>query len=158
MVDSTKTGHDDDAPKVVPLLGPVADVLRARRKAMIAAQHPGLVDGWIFPTAKGMLHKGSPLRDVLDAACAACETKRRITTHGLRHTANDLLRRVADGDVVRAIIGHSTEQMTHHYSHIDENEKRAAAMRAFEGVIGEPKGVEKGWLRRTRSVQARRRK
>ena len=84
------------------------------------------------------------MRDVLDAACAACETKRRITTHGLRHTANDLLRRVADGDVVRAIIGHSTEQMTHHYSRIDENEKRAATMRAFEGVIGEPKGVEKG--------------
>ena len=143
VVDSTKTGQDEDAPKIVPLLKPVADVLRARRMAMVAAQHPGLVDGWIFPTLKGTLHKGTPLRDVLDAACAACGTKRRITTHGLRHTANDLLRRVADGDVVRAIIGHSTEQMTHHYSHVDETEKRAAAMRAFDGVLG-PKGVTKG--------------
>lgn len=152
VVDSTKNGQDDDAPKIVPLLVPVAEVLRARRKAMIAAQHPGLVDGWIFPTVKGTLHKGSPLRDVLDAACAACETKRRITTHGLRHTANDLLRRVADGDVVRAIIGHSTEQMTHHYSHVDENEKRAAAMRAFDGVLAGSKGVGKGVAERAMAV------
>lgn len=109
---------------------------------MVADQHPGLAEGWIFPTEKGTLHKGSPLRDVLDAACAECKTKRRITTHGLRHTANDLLRRVADGEVVRAIIGHSTPQMTHHYSHVDETEKRTAATRAFavmtggKGVIG----------------------
>lgn len=103
---------------------------------MVAAQHPGLAEGWIFPTERGTLHRGSPLRDVLDAACVACETKRRITPHGLRHTANDLLRRVADGEVVRAITGHVTEQMTHHYSHVDETEKRAATVRAFEVVTG----------------------
>ena len=136
VVDSTKTGDDEDEPKIVPLLPQVAEVLSARRKQMVADQHPGLAEGWIFPTEKGTLHKGSPLRDVLDAACADCKTKRRITTHGLRHTANDLLRRVADGEVVRAIIGHSTPQMTHHYSHVDETEKRTAATRAFEVVIG----------------------
>ena len=69
----------------------------------------------------------------------------------VRHIANDLLRRVADGDVVRAIIGHSTEQMTHHYSHVDETEKRAAAMRAFGRCSRTERGVTKGvapsWMR-----------
>jgi integrase len=136
VVDSTKTGDDEDPnEKHVPLLPAVAEVLRARRQRMIADQHPGLSEGWIFPNTKGRLYKGSPLRDVLDAACAAAGA-RRITTHGLRHTANDLLRRVADGDTVRAIIGHATEQMTHHYSHVDETDKRTAIQRAFEVVTG----------------------
>ena len=143
VVSSTKTGDNEDEPKIVPLLPQVADVLSARRRQMVADQHPGLAEGWIFPTEKGTLHKGSPLHDVLDAACAECKTKRRITTHGLRHTANDLLRRVADGEVVRAIIGHSTPQMTHHYSPVDEAEKRTAATRAFAVVTG-GKGVNGG--------------
>jgi integrase len=87
-VASTKTGDDDDEPKIVPLLAAVADVLRDRRQQMVRDQHPGLAAGWIFPTERGTLHKGYPLRDVLDAACAACKTKRRITPHGLRHTAS----------------------------------------------------------------------
>ncbi len=47
-----------------------------------------------------------------------------MTPHGLLHTANNELRRVANGEVVRAIIGHATEAMTHHYSHVGEDEKR----------------------------------
>ena len=144
VIASTKTGDDEDpGAKLVPLLPQVADVLRAHRQRMLAAQHPGLAAGWIFPTAKGTLHKGSPLRKVLDAACAACGA-RRITPHGLRHTANDLLRRVADGEVVRAIIGHATEAMTHHYSHVDERDKRAAVARAFDVVAGVGTGVMPG--------------
>lgn len=141
VVDSTKTGDDEDPEaKLVPLLPAVAEVLRERRQAMVASQHPGLASGWIFPTRRGTLHRGSPLRDVLDAACAAVGLGRRVTPHGLRHTANDLLRRVADGDTVRAIIGHVTPAMTHHYSHVDEADKHAAITRAFEVVRG-TKGV-----------------
>ncbi len=144
VVNSTKTGDDDDEPKLVPLLPVVAEVLRERRQQMVRDQHPGLAAGWIFPTKAGGLHKGSPLRDVLDRACAACRTKRRITPHGLRHTANDLLRRVAGGEVVRAIIGHSTPQMTSHYSHVDENEKRLAATRVLDVVTGGKGGITGG--------------
>lgn len=150
VINSTKTGDDEDPEeKLVPLMPEIAEVLRAHRQRMVKDQHPGLAEGWIFPTERGTLHRGTPLRDVLDAACAACATERRITTHGLRHTANDLLRRCAAGDVVRAITGHATEAMTHHYSHIDEAEKLAAQQRAF-GVVaattsGGPKeGIKEG--------------
>jgi integrase len=139
-IGSPKTGKA----KVVPLLPAVADALRAHRLRMMAAQHPGLHAGWIFPTEAGTLHKGSPLRRVLDAACAAASVGRRVTPHGLRHTANDLLRRVASAEVTRAIVGHATAQMTHHYSHVDEGEKRAAAARVLDlawGGKGVPDGV-----------------
>ncbi|HUQ02735.1 MAG TPA: tyrosine-type recombinase/integrase, partial [Kofleriaceae bacterium] len=129
--------------KLVPLLPVVAESLRAHRLRMVATQHPGLHAGWIFPTEAGGLHKGSPLRKVLDEACAAASVGRRVTPHGLRHTANDLLRRVASAEVTRAIVGHATEQMTHHYSHVDENEKRAAAARVLD-VLNGRKGVETG--------------
>jgi integrase len=137
-IDSTKTG----TVKVVPLLPAVAEALRAHRKRMVASQHPGLPKGGVFPTEQGTLHKGSPLRRVLHDACAAAEVGRKITPHGLRHTANDLLRRVASAEVTRAIVGHATEQMTHHYSHVDEGEKREAAARVLAVLHG--KGVGEG--------------
>jgi integrase len=112
----------------------VAEALRAHRRRLVVAQHPGLAAGWVFPAAGGGLHRGSPIGRVLAEACAAVELGRRVTTHGLRHTANDLLRRVAPSEVTRAIVGHATAQMTHHYSHVDEGEKRAAATRVLEIV------------------------
>lgn len=137
VVDSTKTGNDEDPnAKVVPLLHEIADVLRSRRQQMIAAQHPGLSEGWVFPTEKGTLYKGHPLRTVLEGALSACKIDRRVTPHGLRHTANNELRRVANGEAVRAIIGHATEAMTHHYSHVGEDEKREAVARVFAIVRG----------------------
>jgi integrase len=81
--------------KVVPLLPEVAEVLRARRQQMVTAQHPGLVEGWIFPTEKGKLYKGRPLRKVLEDALAARKIDRRVTPHGLRHTAELVVRGVA---------------------------------------------------------------
>lgn len=130
-------------PKHVPLLPAIAEVLRDHRRRMVATQHPGLAQGWVFPTARGTLHKGSPLRRVLAEACAAVDTGRRVTPHGLRHTANDLLRRHAPAEVTRAIVGHATERMTHHYSHVDDGEKIAAVERVFDLVHGSERG-EKG--------------
>jgi integrase len=148
-IDSTKTG----TVKLVPLLPVVAEALRVHRRRMVAAQHPGLRAGWIFPNEAGNLHKGSPLRHVLDEACAAASVGRRVTPHGLRHTANDLLRRVASAEVTRAIVGHATEQMTHHYSHVDEIEKRAAAARVLD-VLNGGKGVETGVADREAAAEA----
>ncbi len=150
MIESTKTG----TVKQVPLLPAVAEALRAHRMRMVVDQHEGLREGWVFPTERGTLYKGSPLREVLAEACKAAGVGRKVTPHGLRHTANDLLRRVASAEVTRAIVGHATEQMTHHYSHVDEQEKREASERVLavlrggkgvdEGVEGDPEAIEAG--------------
>lgn len=140
VIESLKAGR----PKEVPLVPELAETLRAHRRRLIAEQHPGLAAGWIFPAAGGGLHRGSPVGKVLAAACTAAELGKRVTTHGLRHTANDLMRRVTSGEVTRAIMGHSTVQMTTHYSHVDAGEKRTAAARVLAVVradrTGDPTG------------------
>lgn len=62
----------------------------------------------------------------MDRACKEAGI-RRITTHGFRRTWNNLARQLADRMVVRSIVGHTSEAMTEHYSHVALDEKRAAA-------------------------------
>ncbi len=69
---------------------------------------------------------------MLEDALAACKIDRRVTPHGLRHTANNELRRVANGEA---------EAMTHHYSHVGEDEKREAVARVFAIVKGSERVV-----------------
>ena len=109
----------------VPMAETLAGILDGHRADMEAAGHPGLAAGWIFPTALGTLHKGTPLRNVLRRAVTTTGLEIRLTPHGLRRTFNDLARRVASSMVVRAITGHVTPAMTEHYSVIDAGEKKA---------------------------------
>ena len=72
------------------------------------------------------------------------ELERGFSSHGFRRTANDLLRRVAPGQVVRAITGHVTEEMTEHYSHVDMGERREASERAFARLVDGQTGTQTG--------------
>ncbi len=119
------------AKRRVPLAKPLIEKLQRHRQAQVEQGHPGLTAGWVFPTAKGDVYTGYPLRAVLDRACSKVGVP-RITTHGLRRTWNNLARRVATGQVVRAIIGHTDEAMTEHYSVVDLDEKHAAASAVVE--------------------------
>jgi integrase len=153
-VPGTKTG----AARTVPLLPVVAAELRAHRAR---CKVPG--QEWIFATEKpsryrkgaragevrpaGSLFMGTPLlgeeKGALTRALRAVGITRRVTVHGMRHTANDLLRRVASAEVTRAITGHVTERMTEHYSHVDAGEKRVAASRVL-AMLGPKTGGETG--------------
>jgi integrase len=113
--------------RTVPLVEPLPELLQARRRRMVAKQHPGLRSGLVFPTRQGKAHKGTPLNRVLKEACEPAEVAIRFTPHGLRRTWNNIARRIAGGLVVRAMIGHGSEAMTAHYSLVDESEKRMTA-------------------------------
>jgi len=76
--------------RTVPLDPTVAELLRAHRKRMVEIQHPGLAADWIFPAEAGGLHRSYPLLRVMRAALVLAGISRRVTIHGLRHTANDL--------------------------------------------------------------------
>lgn len=133
-VTGTKTHKD----RSVPLVGELAAILREHHERQVAAGHPGLRAGWIFPTREGTLYKGSVLVPVLKRALPKAEIERRLTAHGLRRTFNDLARKVTSGEVVRGIMGHSTEAMTQHYSHIAADEKIAAGASVVRLVFGGP--------------------
>ena len=132
IVDTTKTGRT----RTVPLTPELATALLDHRKLLVAAQHPGLDDGLVFPSTKGELRVVSSIRKPLRRALAAAGVTRRQTVHGLRRTFNDLVRQVASGEVVRAMTGHVTERMTEHYSHVAATEKAAAVARVFRVIAG----------------------
>ena len=55
---------------------------------------------------------------------------KRVTLHGLRRTATDLLRRAAvDPVAAKAIIGHTTDRMRQHYSTVGDDETRGIGAR-----------------------------
>ena len=120
--------------RTVGLVKPLVERLRARLARMRAECHPGLLKGWVFPRQDGEHFRGYPLRKALTRACKAAGIAIRFTTHGLRRTYNDLARRHVDGLVVRSVVGHSSEAMTEHYSHVDIAEKRAASEAVFNAV------------------------
>jgi integrase len=132
-------GREVDAPKTE----------RSRRQVPIPwAMGAPLAEGWratggtgdalVFPSRTGGLHKGSPLRRVLEEACEAAGVP-TITPHGLRRTWNDILRRVTSKEVAKEMIGHATDVMHGHYSRIDSNEKAEATRRAV-ALVGKKEG------------------
>lgn len=90
--------------------------------------------GLVFPTRRGTMHRGSPLRAPLEKACAAAGVT-RITTHGTRRSFNNEGRQVASREVLKATTGHATDEMVAHYSLVGPDEKRALA-RAVAARLG----------------------
>ena len=145
IVDTIKT--DDPYSPVrqvieVPLTEELRTVLRTWRQHLIKSQHRHVGSGWVFPSSVGTPHKNASVMRKAFARClGGIGVDRRFTSHGLRRTANNLLRKIASGLVTRAIVGHSSEEMTEHYSHVDHEEKRAAAEGLLQLVQG---GSESG--------------
>jgi integrase len=124
-LDTTKTGRV----RVVPLAPELAQVLREHRARLLKAQHVGLAEGLVFPSqqrgAFAYMHNTAPRR-ALAKCCAEAGVGHRFTIHGFRRTFNNLVRRVAEGVVVRSMTGHASIEMTDHYSQVDVREKQAA--------------------------------
>ena len=93
--------------------------------------------GLVFPSRYGKLHKGTPLKKVLDKACAKAGVP-RVTAHGLRRTFNNLARQTTSREVLKSITGHTTDAMVEHYSYVGLDEK-AVGSRSVADAIGVPK-------------------
>jgi integrase len=124
--------------RTVPLVPELAAVLRAHRARLVAEQHPGLKEGWIFSEADGTLLRKNYLRRPLERVLKRVGIKRRFTVHGFRRTFNNIARQVAGEIVTRSITGHVTQAMTEHYSHVGSAEKLAAAGNVVRLVFGGP--------------------
>jgi integrase len=115
------------APKEIPLLKDLADILMEHRKRMVQKQVKGVEKGWVFPVGEGKLREPGSLRKAWLGSLKAAKIEKHFTVHGLRRTFNDLARRAGvDAIVTRSITGHVTEQMREHYSTVGLDEKQAA--------------------------------
>lgn len=123
QVSTTKTG----VVRSVPLVPELAATLREHRGRLVAGQHPGLAQGWVFSEEDGSLLRKNYLRLPLERVVKRVGIKRRFTVHGFRRTFNNIARQVAGEIVTRSITGHVTQAMTEHYSHVGREEKLAAA-------------------------------
>jgi hypothetical protein len=111
--------------------------LEAWREELVRSKHRHLDSGWMFPSKVGKPHHNSScLTKVFKDCLKAIGVERRFSSHGLRRTANNILRKLYGGETARAITGHVTVKMTEHYSHVDVDEKRAAV----EGMLSLVRG------------------
>jgi site-specific recombinase XerD len=126
-------------PKFMPLRAPnkpelqvLEDVLRAHRQALVAAQHPGLRQGWCFPSARGTCNTWNDMRKLWRQVQTRAGIAAPCSLHGLRHTFHDLTRdQGIDQLVVRSITRHSNEAQTEKYSAVALREKA----KAVNGVL-----------------------
>jgi integrase len=110
---------------------------------LAALQATAVEAGWVFPNPEGgpmyttVLRK--PFNQALDYLAKKGDEVQRITIHGLRRTLNNLLRQeTLDKVVVRSVIGHVTEKMTEHYSHVPVSEKASALAQVISIVRRSP--------------------
>ncbi len=63
-------------------------------------------NGWVFPSNTGKPHhNASAMGKAFEACLKEIGVDRRFSSHGLRRTANDFIRRAASAEVARAITG-----------------------------------------------------
>jgi integrase len=135
-VESTKTS----APRSIPLLPAALEALEAHRRRMLEEQHPGLASGLIFPADRLMCgtatwHRtNSSLHKPLQRAAEAAGIEQHVSPKVLRRSFNTLLLGASvDRVVLRAMMGHSSEQMTERYSGVGD-EAKVTALRVLESV------------------------
>ncbi len=114
--------------------------------ALVAATPKSKRRGWLFPTMEGELHRGTPLRAILERACKKAGVP-RVTAHGLRRTFNNLARQKASREVVKSVTGHATDAMLEHYSLVGADEKRQlteAVIDAVKPLLSAPEEIGSG--------------
>ena len=104
---------------------------------------------WTLISNRKVSTKTDQFQSVLKKPLERCRKiagiNKHLTSHCLRKTANDLLRRASGETVARAMIGHTTSEMTRLYSNVDHEEKGRAHAAAFKDVLDvAPVGVFSG--------------
>lgn len=107
----------------------VLEALEVHRLDQLAAQHPGLADGWIFPATTGGPRDGASLREPLALASEGAQLPIKVGPQILRRTFNTLLVGAGvDRITLRSQMGHSSEQMTARYAGTPIEDKRRAVV------------------------------
>ena len=123
LIESTKTKAD----RVVPLHPKLAAVLQEHRTKMLKAQHRGLATGLLFPSDRGGVRVPQSLPKVFALGMAAAKLEIKVGPQVLRRTFNTLMTLAGvDRITLRAMMGHTSEEMTERYAGIPLAAKRAA--------------------------------
>lgn len=110
-------------------------MLREHRLRLLREGNPGLPLDIVFPSSTGTYKTPGSLYKTWQKVKKAADIERRFTVHGLRGTFNDMTRLAGASDATtRAMIGHSTAEMTQHYASVTVAEKAAVVGRVLQLV------------------------
>lgn len=145
IVERTKTGKRQR----IPLPEPIMEILRKHVAGL--PEGPMRDSELLFPAEDGGVRSRGVLVKPFLAAEKAIGLNKHVTPRAMRRTLQDLCREAQVPDVVtRAISGHATETMQHHYSSVRGDEIRArlgnvVSLVSASGRVGiEPSGVHGG--------------
>lgn len=126
------------AHRSVPLHPTVAEVLLAHRRWQEERKVRGAATGIVFLSEVGGHRFSGVLTKPLLRCAEAASVKKHVTAHTMRRTFNNLARQAAGEIVARAMTGHTTTEMTEHYSHVSLAEKHRAVSAALGAIVVKP--------------------
>ena len=134
VTDGGKTG-EGRSPYMHPM---VATALHAHKKRLIRRKLGWGEDDWVFPGRFGGARTAGSLRKAFVTLSTGIELDFVITPSVLRRTFNTLLQaEQVDKLVMWSQLGHSSDAMTAHYTHVTHERKRDAVLRVLgEGELG----------------------
>jgi integrase len=122
-VSPTKTS----TPREVALTPQMADVLRRHRIWLVKSQRRGIEKGIVFPSKRGTYRVSSSLDKCMKEAARDAGIDVSVSAQVLRRTFNTLMVQAGvDRIVLRAQMGHCSEEMTERYAGISIQAKQAA--------------------------------
>lgn len=130
---TTKTG----SPREVALTPALRKLLADHRAQLLRDQHPGLSSGILFPGEHGSYRGSQALLRRLKFISKAMSLPFTVGPQVLRRTFNTLmLEQGVDRAVLRAQMGHTSEQMTQLYAGVRADQKQAAVSDLIRRVQG----------------------
>lgn len=86
------------------------------------AEHKPKPELWVFESPDGGHYSTRSVLMIFAKALAKAQIKKKISTHGLRHSfATELLKSSSDLDFVRKVMGHASIETTQIYLHVIKN-------------------------------------
>ena len=131
MTETTKTG----AARTTRMNAVLLDALKTHRDQQQQHARPAeLKSGLVFPSNKGTPRVGNSLNAALQIATEAAGIEQKVTPQVLRRSVNTLgVLAGVDRITLRAMMGHTTEEMTQRYAGVPD----AAKDRAMAMIFGE---------------------
>jgi integrase/recombinase XerD len=122
----------------IPLHGMIREALDRLRQTDRDRGVHRIGDALVFPSEQtGGHHSATYLVKPFQRMREQAKIPIRFTPHGMRRTYNNLMRQLGTGQVLlHATIGHSSDRMTEHYSHVGIEEKAAAVERLARAISG----------------------
>lgn len=131
-------GKTAAARRETPLASDLCARLLEHRRQLVASQHKGVASGLVFPSKSGGVKYPAPLWRAIRLAAADAGLDWVPHTHTLRRTYNTLaLRARTDRIALRAVMGHTSEDMTEHYADLGADDMRPFAEAVWHAASGE---------------------